>query len=423
MKKRLASYLILPMLVLWAVTIAQPVLAQKKSGSSAAPAATGTIYNARVTSGWTQIMGMRADGSGKQSIPLVQAEADSDYASMSPSNCVHGTDPIRHRWWVFLKITGYYDEWRDASGVVQYDWPHYDLFAARMNTTGPPEVVQLTDLFGIVNFQGEAFWSNDSNQDPDSGIYCNAYDLRGHVSIVEGEEGGTLRTVVDASQMELGRTARVPITSSDIQQGWLAGDFAPLGLNLEPENLELILEMMLWPEVYGMAYGMDAPGGQEVVSNRKHISQAGAAIKVLDAHAPDWNNPLRVLWDGGLGLPQWSPNGDTVVISTAGRTAATGIVKIVPASGETLPQTLLAITTASVRQGRKTVTATTSYGVARWSHDSQHLVVARETKIDGTVTKGIVRVTATGGTPVSLNDESTSYSVRPIRWVSDLPAP
>jgi hypothetical protein len=416
MKKRLASYLVLPLLVLWAIAAPQPAAAQQG-------AANGTIFYARAASGWTQIMGMRADGSGKQSIPLAQVGTDVDYASLSPSNCVHGSDPIRHRWWVFPKITGHYDEWRDANGVVYTHWPHYDLFAARTNPSGPPVVIQLTDLYGIVNFQGEAFWSNDSNQAPDSCIYSNAYDLRGHVSIVEGDEEGETQTVVDAAEMNLGRTARVPITSSMIHQGWLAGNFTPLGPELEPETLDVTLNLMLWPEAYGIAYGMDAPGGQEIVSNRKHSSQVGAAIKVLDAHDPSWSNPLRVLWEGGLGLPQWSPNGNTVVISTGGRFAATGIIKTVPASGATPSQTLLPITTTSVKQGRKTVTATTSYGVARWSHDSNYLVVARATKIDTTVTQGIVRVSAGGGTPVSLNDDNTGYSLRPIRWVSNTVAP
>lgn len=377
-----------------------------KSVPAAKPPTTipaGTIYFSTIDS---QFWGMKADGSGKFEALPKEALLDLNRLSNGstpvpwayPSN-----QPSGERWWITTAITGTYDSITYNSTYTATDQPHYDLVAVRRSHADPTQldVVQLTDFFGIVvmNIQS-AFWSNDSNDAESSFAGFEAHDIRStYVPITNSA------TLVGVPYV----VPRLPVTVSEIA----AGNFVPYDDTLTDEEID----DLLWPGISGISLeqGSTNPAGN------LSVAVASKRLMIVDVAAPDYNNPLQLLWDGnGTQMPQsfyfpaWSPDGLTIVFSATGSNGTVfggigeGDLWTVPADGSAPPKKVL----ASSKKGQ----TTKLYRLPVWSPDSKYLVVQEVTLWGTTVTnRGPVRIPATGGTPLDLGVVDKSGMA--FRWV------
>ncbi len=410
-------------------------LAVAGKNSPPPPPPDGTIFFTRSASATT--CGMRTDGTSVTVVLPASVAGLSSYLCPSPSDQVYGTDPLNDRWWIVYEVTGYYDElW--SGGSVTYDHPHHDLFAVRTNPSNRSVVehVQLTDLFGYVLFtRGGSYdalphWSNNSNEGPDSYVvHPRVTDIRGNFYIDEQGRSiiGPSTTGAPSTLHEL----RIPLRGSEIQAGWLAGDFVPFGPDsLDPEELELALDLALWPfllyesgagttPIYGFLPGTASPDGSMRV---RYTSAQGHFL--VDSLAPGKNNAIAYLSNPGTGqgqdrFPQWSPDGNTILIvdgtsNILGTTASGGNLYLqAPFDGPVSPLLLSSSTT------KRGTTTALKYFLSKWSSDSQHVVARTYKYTNGTkVSENLVRVSVASGAVVDLK-MNTLYKYFPLRWVSN----
>lgn len=294
------------------------------------------------------------------------------------------------RWFISLAITGYYDEVIGNSGVTT-DYPHHDLVAVRKRPGSSTEidVIQLTDFYGIINFFPQtAFLSNDSNENIDTSfVAATARDIR-H-TFVENPDGTTSYD----SRLTTFETLRLPLTVSE----FLAPGFEPF----DGTMTDVEIDNLLWP------YIPTAVNQQATTSPDGNLSIAfkNNRLLIVDATAPDYDNPIRLLWDGnvaapsGFGWPQWSPDGTMIAF-----TASSSDVWTIPAAGGT-PKKVLS------------QNSTTKYIRPIWSTDSQHVVATKNTYSGTTVTATrLVRTPKDGGTITDLGQIGTG-SGPALRWV------
>lgn len=315
-----------------------------------------------------------------------------------PSN-----QPSGDRWWITNAITGTYDSYTWPNGYTVTDHPHYDVVAVRRSHADPTQldVVQLTDFFGIaaMNVQS-AFWSNDSNDAESSFAGFEAYDIRSTYDPITNSA-----SLVGVPYV----LPRLPVTVSEIA----AGNFAPYDDTLTDEEID----DLLLPSISGISLeqGSTSPAGN------LSLAVASKRLMIVDAAAPDYNNPVQLLWDAnGTQAPQsfyfpvWSPDGLTVAFSATGPygTVSGGIgegdIWTVPADRSADPKKVLA--SSQKGQTRKL------YRLPIWSPDSKFLVAQEVTLFGTTVSnRGLVRLPAAGGTPLDLGVVDKSGMA--FRWV------
>jgi hypothetical protein len=418
----------------------QAALAQKPKPAPA-PAPQGTIFFARASStGALSIWGTTTDGSGLTQVLPSGFSGQSYFLAATPSDMVYGTDPMHDRWWLTYGITNYYDEVWTSASAVQYNVPHYDLFAIRTSPENRSVVerVQLTDLFGCVQLiRGGSWnavpqWSNNSNEG------AGAYVVHPRVSDIRevfyiSEDGLAIVSPSTSEAKSYPRQLRVPLAASEIQEGWLAGSFIPVGpQRFSPDELDLVLDLTLLPVPlatkdggttvpYGFHSGTVAPDGSMYVRHtwRGHY--------LVDALAPD--APIAYLDNPGTGqgqdwFPQWSPDGQQIVLVDGtvsginGASSAAGNIFLqAPFAGAATPLLMSSSTT------KKGTTSTVGYFTTKWSPDSQHLVVRSLKHTNGTKSgEGLVCVSVANGTVTDLKVDTSSWHV-PLRWVSNQLAP
>jgi hypothetical protein len=374
---------------------------------AANPPATGTIYYRT----GTVFYAVKADGTGKSSdvLPNISLLSWPVYGNANPAGHPSGDNPIHDRWWIYPAKTGVYDNYVYPNGTVSHSIGHYDLFAVRSNPQDRSQLVtvQLTDLYGIVSFEGAAAcWSNDSNEDFSTSFVAGwAQDLRD--AFAENPDG---TTTINAAQ-RISHTMRLPFTASAINAGWQSSSFVPIGTD---SVTEAELDSMLSPSMAGTridGQGVISPDGSFYVGNNSSESQ----LVLRDAAQPASTAPIAILWDGAAGAPnvmsggQWSPNGLTIAVSDSN-----GNIWTQPASAATPPKKIL----SSITKG----STMTAYSSPIWSPDSKYLVVLKQQFSGSTVTGAwLTRLSVADGKTLDLVPASTtagSFNV-PLRWVAD----
>jgi len=384
-------------------------------GDAAAQTPSGTIY---YKSG-TAFYAIKPDGTGKASniLPNIYLLSGPAYGIANPAYSPSGGNAIHDRWFIYTANTGSYDEYVNSNGTVSYDEEHRDLFAVRSNPQDRSQLitVQLTDLYGIVKmFPAASCWSNDGNNSSGSFVTGWAYDLRDAYSEEEDPETGEITTVLRAAD-QISISLRLPLTSSELNSGWLDGTLEPVS----PDTVsEAELDEMLWPSMRGVGridkQGALAPDGTRFLRTFGPQTQ----VQIMDAAS---ETLVQLLWDGSTSAPnvmqdaQWSPNGQTIVIGDRDASLPSGgNIWTQPASGASPPKKVLSSTVSGSTK--------IAYSNPIWSPDNNYVVVLKQ-RYSGSTLNGawITRVKVSDGKTLDLTAVSTVSGVgsQPVRWVSN----
>lgn len=306
-----------------------------------------------------------------------------------PVNHVYGGS----RWWISTAITGHYDSIIGATGNTLTNYPHWDIVAVRKRpgSSTQIDVIQLTDFFGILNILPvSAYPSNDSNDNlATSYVAAGIQDLRD--TFVRGPDG---KTSYDSRAVQYGYV-RLPLTVSE----FLAGNFEPFDDSLTDEEID----DLLWPTV---AVGSSNVFGAASPDGSLTAAVFGKRLTIVNSAAPDYDNPVRLLWDGNVNspaaplAPQWSPDGTQIAFMAD---SSTNVWTISATGGA--PKKVLA------------GTATSKFSKPIWSADSQYVVAVRNDYSGANITSTrLMRVPAGGGTVVDLGVIGTGAGPA-LRWV------
>lgn len=412
------------------IAVVAETLVLYNSLAFAAPPPAGTIYYSvgSNTAGSPYLGGVlyaiKGDGSGQTAnlLPDLQGLTQApNIVQVNPSFRKYGSSAVHDRWWLIPLPTGeVYPEVRYAGGTVKYNVPHNDLFAVRSNPVNRSQLVtvQLTDLYGVVMFPApiNSCWSNDSNEGPASFVQGSfVYDIRD--AIGENPDG---TTVVDVTRW-VPSFVNVPLTATEINDGWANHDFKPFGPETAlPAEIDAAIHTRptntFFPRIDGQ--GLSSPDsafyllatGDAHPTPRRMFKMAAAT-----------DTPAQLLWDGNAASPgpinqcQWSPDGSKIAITDyVSGWPEYGNVWTMPANGSAAPKKVL-------DSGAKGST-TTMYTNPIWSPDNKYLVVQKQ-QWSGTTLTGlsIMRLSLTDGKTLDLVQLPMTAGTATLlqRWVAD----
>lgn len=413
------------------VAATQPAPAAKPSGSSSTP--TGTIYH---TGGSFYEPGKFIWGFKPSGIPNGTSGAfnllpgfydelpalGTLFALPIPCRLPQGSDTFHDRWWVAALQSDTYDEVTVSGGQTRTDYPHYDLYAMRSDPNDRTQLikVQLTDLYGMVNCNGGASWSNDTNEAETSFVMVRGYDIRN--TFVEDAAG----TFYDQSQA-VPVTLRIPLKASKIPLQ--PNEFVPVG---PAHNVQSLLGPdMSVRQVDPGIRDISSDTGLEYVKSDPNSPpsenpSAPNRLVIADATIPYANNPIQILWDGNSGAPRqsihavWSPDGTTIAfIDDAASTAPGGDIWTCSASGGSPPKRIVPVSKST---GKNSSTFTYRYPV--WSPDSKHLAYLKwesDTATGALKTVTISRVSISDGKTFDIAAVfyNNALDGTTLRWAAD----
>jgi len=378
-------------------------------GAPPPPAPTGTIY---YKSTGSTINAVKADGTGHtlNVLPNYSSMTGTTISVANPALYRSGSNSTHDRWFIYPGITGVYDETFDGT-TTYYDFHHYDLFAVRSNPANRSQLVtvQLTDLYGIANFNpgGAGSWSNDGNDGPYSFVTGLAKDLRGAYEEIEDPDTGEITTYVDTT-LSSTCTPRVPLTLIELD----AGGYVPISPDTISEA-ELDAVLAFHSISKGPGYqGVFSPDGSLCLRNNAPTKQLSIADSLT-------GNPVQLLWDGSTTAPndmylwQWSPGGLTIAFTERISTYTRGgHIWTQPANASSVPKKVLTATTSGSTK--------TSYEAPLWSPDSNYLM-ALKLRYSGTTLNGawLTRVRLSDGAATDIVSISTASIPSMLRWTSN----
>lgn len=361
----------------------------------------GLIFHDRSDGPWA----VRADDTGATPV-----------AGSVPCFFAQGPDRFHDRWYLTLQQTGEYDlvtYVSQASGqvVTNGPWPHYDLFAYRSSPGNPTQMVQLTDLFGILRVPNDAAWytwSPDSNEDPQTSfVAVRGHDIRSSFEDVDGETWYDRR---ESPEYDL----RLPLMASEITSGWLNDDFVPYR-PADPGDLDVFLKPV----------GTTTLATTTLNGDYLLFTTSNRRLLLLDPDDPDVNNPHSVVWDGNTeGEPSnfhgsWFGSGPT--ISPDGRSVAgvnvysdaRGGVWVLSLDRSFQPRQI-------VKNSQKNAQNWTRYETAFFSPDSQFILSSQTINKNGSFSGDRIIFPAAGGAAVRTLHNVNQWVTR---WVSEDLAP
>jgi hypothetical protein len=280
--------------------------------------------------------------------------------------------------------------------------------------------VRLTNLYGMVNCNGIASWSNDSNEEETSFVMVRGYDIRN--TFVEDAEG----TFYDQSQA-VPVTVRIPLTASEIPLQ--PNDFVPFGPN---DDVQSVLGPDMSFRIIPGLRDVSSDTGLEYVKSDPNFPpsenpSAPNRLVIADATIPYANNPIQVLWDGNSGAPRqsvdavWSPDGTMIAfIDETASTAPGGDIWTCSASGESPPKRIVPVSTSTGKNS-----ATFTYRFPVWSPDSKHLAYLKwksDTATGTLKTATISRVSISDGKTFDIAAVFLNNPIpdgKTLRWTAD----